>query len=126
MSHVTQRPCRPVWIAAATNEVLDAKIDNNKIVDGYLVGVGFANVNAADAWLQLFNKAAEDVDLGVTDKPYDAILLPAGDGTLRGGGRIKLPDPVWFRNSIAFAVTTTPEGNTAPASTIELTLYVRG
>jgi hypothetical protein len=78
----------------------------------------FDNPNEATVYLQVFD--GEGVPTVGTDKPAFFIAIPPGGGGLQPTNRMG----IHFRHGLAIACTTTPEGNTAPATAINGTLGV--
>ncbi len=86
-----------------------------------LLSVHAANLTTADAYLQLFDALIANVTVGTT-VPDQIFLVPAGNGTLAGALIEEYETPgARFITGIAYAATTTPTGNTAPATGITLT-----
>jgi len=78
-----------------------------------------SNGSGANAFLQLFDAAnAAAVTLGTT-VPNQSYLIPGAAGTTGAADRI-FTRPILFESGLSYAVTTTPTGNTSPASTITL------
>ena len=78
-----------------------------------------SNSSGSDAFLQLFDAAsASDVTLGTT-VPNQSYFIPGPAGATGGADRI-YTRPILFEAGLAYAVTTTPTGNTSPASAITL------
>jgi hypothetical protein len=73
-----------------------------------LYGWKVQNLDAADAYLQIYDKASPTVG---TDTPKLSIWLPAS-----GGDDLILPKPIEFDNAIYVAATTTLGGSTAPTN----------
>ena len=94
---------------AATVELM---ITGNKTL--YFLEV--SNIDATDAFVQLFDAAAAaDVTLGTTT-PTLAPFIPAGNATNRGAMDKMFEDGLDFQKGICYAVTTTATGNTAGAT----------
>lgn len=73
------------------------------------------NPSAATAYVQLFDKATPTVG---TDTPVLSLGVPAG-------GRISGDAYTAFYNAITAAATTTPGGNTAPATPLVANFGIR-
>ena len=88
-----------------------------KTAAGKLHSIEASQVDSVDNFIQLFDAAAAgDVNLGTTT-PVFVILIPAGDGSLRGGViRDFGVDGLDFQLGIHVAVTTTVAGSTAPTT----------
>lgn len=76
-----------------------------------LAFIGLKNPNTSEVWLQLFDAAsASSVTLGTTT-PTLSLPIP-GNSSLSQ----QLNPPIKFRKGIAYALTTTATGNTAPTN----------
>lgn len=105
--------CTPKHVPALTNAAVAVKAGK-----GAVCWYDLFNPSAADAYVQIFDKAAADVAVG-TDKPVLSIGIPAGgraSGTAESTG---------FLTAIAAAATTTVEGAIAPATAIAANFGVR-
>lgn len=78
----------------------------------YLYSLEASNIDAADAFIQLFDAVAADVTVGTT-VPTLSFLVPAGDATLRGKMQESWTNGVEFLKGITYACTTTATGSTA-------------
>ena len=74
-----------------------------------------SNINAADAYLQLFDVLAANVTVGTTT-PKMTLLVPKGDGANRGAMDVTFDPPVNFDVGITYACTTTATGNGDPTT----------
>lgn len=84
-----------------------------------------SNINAADAFVQMFDAAsAGDVTLGTTT-PTWSLFVPKGDATSRGAADKTLPMPVSFLYGLVIAATTTATGSSAPTTGLVVNLAVR-
>lgn len=83
------------------------KVKGDTII-GRLYGWKVQNLDAADAYLQLYDKASPTVG---TDTPKLTIWLPAS-----GGDDLILPKPIEFDVAIYIAATTTIGGAVAPTT----------
>lgn len=88
-----------------------------------LVGISVSNINAADAFLQLFNTAAGSVTVGTTT-PVLSFLIPKGDATNYGSRDIMFPKPIDFDTAITYACTTTPTGAGDPSTGLVVNLLL--
>jgi hypothetical protein len=81
---------------------------------GSLHSLCVLNVNAADAFIQLFDESGA-ITVGTT-APKQSYLVPKGDGTFYGAFGAVFTMPLNFANSIKYACTTTPTGSGDPAT----------
>lgn len=88
-----------------------------------LVGISVANVNNADAFLQLFDAATGDVTVGSTT-PKHSIMIPKGDGTNYGAVDIIFDDPMKFSTALTYACTTTAAGSGDPTTGLIVNLFL--
>ena len=83
--------------------------------DSRLYGVQCSNINTEDAFIQFFDVASGSVTVGTT-APMFSLLVPAGDGTNRGGNDPLPTIPIEFNTAMTYACTTTPTGNGNPTT----------
>lgn len=96
------------------NNAVNATYATIKGSTGKLGGISVSNVNATDAWLQIFNSTAPTVG---TTTPTFSFLIPKGDGSARGTYDIAFgADGCTFATGITIAGTTTSTGNTSPGT----------
>jgi hypothetical protein len=101
---------------------LTATVVSETTGPGELVGVNLYNPNAAVIFVQFFDVAPDNlasITLGTT-LPLFWLPVPAGANF---HGELATVNPN-FVNGIAMAATTTPTGNTAPASPVQLGGFV--
>lgn len=96
---------------AVTNAAQAVKAAAGKV---YAILVG--NNNAAISYLQLFDLATGNVNLGVT-VPLASILIPANSSTV-----IPIIPGMQFNTAISCAGTTTRGGNTAPGTALDVNI----
>ena len=82
---------------------------------GRLHYIEVSNINAADAFLQLFDALAVNVTVGTTT-PKQSFLVPKGNGTDRGAMNWVFDPPIEFSIGITYACTTTATGNGDPTT----------
>ena len=83
---------------------------------GQLIMLEVSNINAADAFVQLFDLATGDVTVGTTT-PRLSFLVPAGDGSVYGHmEKIFIAVPISFEVAITYACTLTPTGSGGPTT----------
>jgi len=92
-----------------------------KATEGRVYGIELTNVNAADAFIQLFDAVTTDVTVGTTT-PSQSYLVPSGDGTLVGGMDKMFVVPLEFATAITYACTSEIAGATDP--TVGLTVNI--
>ena len=92
--------------------IVDGDGDNSaqvgKAAAGNFYGFAVSNINAADAFIQLFDLATGSVTVGVTT-PKQSYLIPAG-----GARDIRFDTPMAFLTAITYACTTTATGSGDP------------
>lgn len=105
-------------MAKIVKTLFDSDGDNSaqsvKTSGGRIHYIEVSNINAADAFLQLFDVAAASVTVGTTT-PKQSFLVPKGDGTNRGGMDRVFNPPLEFQIAITYACTTTATGNGDPS-----------
>ena len=76
----------------------------------------FINPNTTDIFIQVFDKLAADVTVGVT-VPNQSWIVPGGTGASnRGAFEEQFSFPIQMITALSIAATTTPTGAGAPAS----------
>lgn len=89
---------------------------------GLLYMLEVSNINAADAYIQLYDSASPTVG---TTTPALSFLVPSGDGTIHGAMDKVFAIPVRFENCIKYACTTTATGSGDPTTGLVVNaLYV--
>lgn len=105
-------------MAKIAKTIFDSDGDNTAQVikngPGVIHYIEASNINAADAFLQLFNAVAADVTVGTT-VPKQSFLVGKGDGTNRGAMDRVFNPPLDFQEGMSYACTTTVTGNGDPA-----------
>lgn len=92
---------------------------------GQLMSLQAYNVNATDAWLQVFNVPAASVTLGTTT-PIQSFLVPKGNGTDRGATEMSWTEGLNLDGSaISIAATTTETGSTTATTGLEVNVQFR-
>lgn len=87
----------------------------------FLLLYNLSNPNSVTIYVQFFDsKTSAAVTVGTT-APLFWIAIPANSGVTDNA----LPFNIPFANGIVIAATTTPTGNTAPSSTIPVTLFYK-
>lgn len=99
----------PHFNNAATNTITTVKPSA-----GFIGFLEASHPNPNDIFIQFFDSSVS-ITVGSTTPIY-SLIVPAGDGTLRGAMDKHPAMRLIFSNSIKYAVTTTPTGSTAPAS----------
>ena len=83
-----------------------------KTSGGGLYYLHVTNINAVDAFIQLFDVAAGSVTVGTTT-PTLSFLVPAGSGSLNGAFTETFSPPIDFGVAITYACATSATGNGA-------------
>lgn len=79
------------------------------------------HLNTANLYLRIFDVASVDsVDLETKDSQVAAFGIPLSDGSSVAGR--DLVAQVLTYKGLAYAITTTPDGDTAPSSAVNLVL----
>lgn len=79
------------------------------------------HLTTTNLYLRVFDVAdAGDVDLETKDNQIGAFGIPRSDGSSIAGR--DLSTQISFSRGLAYAITTTPDGDTAPASAVNLVL----
>ncbi len=109
-------------LAPHFNNSADATVTTVKN-DTTLVGhIEASNINAnEDLFLQLFDARNADVKLGTTTPKY-SLLLPTGNGTLRGALDQLFVNGLIFHIALSYAVTKTPTGATGPTTPVTVNI----
>ena len=99
--------------------LFDSDGDNSaqviKAKPGRIHYIEVSNINAVDAYLQLFDVAAGSVTVGTTT-PMQSFLVPKGDGANRGAMDRVFDPPIDFQIAMTYACTTTATGNGDPTT----------
>ena len=83
---------------------------------GILKKIHIINPNSTDAFLQLFDAAVADVNVGTTT-PKQSYLIPAGNGVTYGAYEADFAsDGLKFATAITYACTTTATGSGDPTT----------
>lgn len=93
---------------AVAGTVLDVTTDSKVLINGICA----TNLNAAVAYLQVFDKQSASVSLGTTTPDW-YICLPAS-----GNVCLELLKPVKHTTGCSIAVTTTATGSTAGSASV--------
>lgn len=91
-----------------------------KAAEGHLYDLEVSNPTNADAFIQIFDALTGAVTVGTTT-PTLSLLVPAGNGTIRGAMDKHFGEEgLVFTSGIVYACTTTPTGSTAPSSALNV------
>ena len=113
MNHFNVSPYR----VALSNTVTDFGGAANTMFDCRFALMDIGNNNAAVSYVQIFNRAASNITVGVT-APIMSFMVPANSGRTIPLGALL----VFGGDGFSMAATTGPSNSTAPSTAVDVNI----